>query len=87
MTSTRYIVNHQGRSWYLTDKDTEIIQYWKERGATIKAETTSEHDARGIPMDHVGDRDLERLEQLALKMDWQQVLDMVRNEEQKRIKQ
>lgn len=85
MSTTRYIVQHQGRSWYLTEDDKDIIQYWKERGAAVKAETTTDHDVRGIPMQHVGDRDLERLGDMAESEGWNHVMHMIKNEQQKRV--
>ena len=86
MARTRYIVNHQGRTWYLDGDDTDVLDYWKQRGASIKAETTTEHDVRGIPMQHVGDCDLERLGDMAQAHDWDHIMHMVRNEQQRRVK-
>jgi len=85
MSTTRYIVNHQGRTWYLDGDDKDVLDYWKQRGAAIKAETTTEHDVRGIPMQHVGDRDLERLGDMAQAEGWEHVMRMIKNEQQQRV--
>jgi len=87
MTRTRYTINHRGREWYLSDEDTELVQYYKEQGATVKAEMMDDNDITGIPLTRLTATELERLHELSEEMDWQEVTHMVRDEAQERVEQ
>jgi len=86
MTRTRYTINHRGREWYLSDEDTELVQYYKELGATVKAETMG-NDTTGIPLTRLTPSELDNLHELSESMDWEEVTHMIRQEAQQRVNQ
>ena len=83
MSTTRYLVNHNGREWYPTDEDKHHLRYWKDHGATITAETTSEEG--GIPLSKLSTDAVGELATVADANGWEQVTQMIRAEQQKRV--
>lgn len=79
--TTRYKIEYNGESWYVSE--IEKAELWRRRGATVTAETTRENYADGIPMGQLGSGDLDRLEDLARANDWEEVMLMVRDQQQK----
>jgi len=83
MTRTRYTINNRGREWYVEDAD--VAQYWKQKGAEVKAQTMSGPDVTGIPMQRLTETQLNDIEELAEAMDWDEVGYMVTDEQQQRV--
>lgn len=85
MTRTRYTINNRGREWYVEDAD--VAQYWKQKGAQVKAETMSGPDVTGIPMNRLSDKQLDGLEAIAEVCEWEQVSHMITDRKQTRVEQ
>jgi hypothetical protein len=81
-----YQIDHRGHSWTVSGENaTEHVRYWKQQGATVKAEMKPEHEPNGINIQRLTQAELENLNRIAEAEGWDEISHMLRDEWQTRL--
>jgi len=84
--TARYLITYRGHEWPVSgDGAADVVSYYKQQGATVKAEMKPEHEPNGINIQRLTQSELENLNELAEAEGWDEISHMLRDEWQTRL--